>query len=148
MSALYADTSAVVRAYLADEPDHEPLRRLLFGSGELVFTSELTKVEFASAVTTAKLMGRIPDARDYVERFEADTAPGQPFKVIPFAPTMTFSMAERLVLGNHRLRTLDAIHIAVAMRGTAELAGGEAVAFVTRDERQAEVAKANGLEVR
>ncbi|WP_326957952.1 hypothetical protein [Amycolatopsis sp. NBC_01286] len=45
------------------------------------------------------------------------------------------------------MRTLDAIHLAVAMHDTAELTGGAPVTFVTRDDRQAEAAKANGFEV-
>ena len=45
------------------------------------------------------------------------------------------------------MRTLDAIHIAVAMHSTAELTAGEPVTFVTRDQRQAEAAEANGFEV-
>lgn len=55
--------------------------------------------------------------------------------------------AKRLVTENYPVRILDAIHIAVARHSTAALTAVEPVTFVTRDERQAEAAKANGSEV-
>ena len=44
MTVLYADTSAVLRAYFHDEPDHETLRDLLLQGADLVITSELTRL--------------------------------------------------------------------------------------------------------
>jgi predicted nucleic acid-binding protein len=145
VTALYADTSAVVGAYLTDEPDHASLRELLFDGGNLVLTSELTRVEFASAITAAKRVGRIPDAREFLYQFDADTRTD--LGVIPLVPHRIFAAARRLVTDNYPLRTLDAVHLAVAMHDTAELTGGEPVTVVTRDQRQAEAAKANGLAV-
>ncbi len=46
---LYVDTSAVVRCYLSDEPDHLRLRKQIFDSQSSVITSELTKLELANA---------------------------------------------------------------------------------------------------
>ena len=145
VTVLYADTSAVVGAYLADEPDHAELRKLLIDGDHRVLTSELTRLEFASAITAAKRNGRIPDAREFLARFDRDSR--TVWGVIPLAPPRIFAAARRLVTDNYPVRTLDAIHIAVAMHDTAEPAGGEHVTFVTRDQRQAEAAKANGFEV-
>lgn len=145
VTAFYADTSAVVGAYLTDEPDHAELKKLLIDGEHLVLTSELTRLEFASAITAAKRNGRIPDAREFLTQFDEDAR--TVLGVIPLASPRIFSAARRLVTDNHPVRTLDAIHIAVAMHDTAELTGGEPVTFVTRDERQADAAKANGFEV-
>lgn len=145
MTAFYADTSAVVGAYLTDEPDHTELKKLLIDGEHLVLTSELTRLEFASAITAAKRNGRIPDAREFLTQFDEDAR--TVLGVIPLASPRIFSAARRLVTDNYPVRTLDAIHIAVAMHDTAELTGGEPVTFVTRDERQADAAKANGFEV-
>ncbi|QKV78324.1 type II toxin-antitoxin system VapC family toxin [Amycolatopsis sp. Hca4] len=145
VTVFYADTSAVVGAYLSDEADHVQLRNLLIDGGHLVLTSELTRLECASAFTAANRTGRIPDAREFLTQFDRDTR--TVLGVIPLAPHRIFPAARRLVTENHPVRTLDAIHIAVAMHDTAELTGGEPVTFVTRDERQAEAAKANGFEV-
>lgn len=145
---LYADTSAVVAAYLADEPEHNELRALLLESDAVVFTSQLTRVEFASALTAAKRAGRIPGTRHFLDRFSADTAPGQAITLLPFVPDNVIPAAQRLVMENYPLRTLDAMHLAVLMRDTAPLTGGEPVVMVTRDKRQAEAARANGLKVR
>lgn len=145
MSVLYADTSAVVGAYLTDEPGHSELRQLLIDSDHRVVTSELTRLEFASAVTAAKRSGRIPDAREFLAQFDRDSQ--TVLGVIPLAPPRILAAARRLVMDNYPVRTLDAIHIAVAMHDTAELTGGAPVTFVTRDQRQADAAKANGFEV-
>jgi uncharacterized protein len=56
-------------------------------------------------------------------------------------------VAWQIVL-DHPVRTLDAIHLAVATTTAAELAAGDTVEFVTRDARQADAAKALGLPVR
>ena len=145
VSVLYADTSAVVGAYLTDEPGHAELRQLLIDSDHRVVTSELTRLEFASAVTAAKRSGRIPDAREFLAQFDRDSQ--TVLGVIPLAPPRILAAARRLVMDNYPVRTLDAIHIAVAMHDTAELTGGAPVTFVTRDQRQADAAKANGFEV-
>ncbi|MHB8331470.1 MAG: PIN domain-containing protein, partial [Candidatus Dormibacteria bacterium] len=51
--AIFADTSAVVRAYLSDEPDHATLAEVLLAGPEPVVISALAEVEFVSAVARA-----------------------------------------------------------------------------------------------
>ncbi|MBB2934567.1 hypothetical protein FHX82_001587 [Amycolatopsis bartoniae] len=148
MTVFYADTSAVVRAFMPDEPDHAQLVELLLDNDELVVTSELTRVEFASAMATARNNGRIRHAAPALARFDEETRGAGALSLIPLVPRVIMPAAYRLVSDHHTLRTLDAIHLAVALHGTAELTGGEPVAMVTRDQRQADAAKAHGLEVR
>lgn len=146
VTAVYADTSAVVAAYLADEPGHGELRELLLSGRCRVLTSELTRVEFASAMTAAKRAGRIPDGRRFLDQFDEDVRSGL-LGMIPLVPPRILPAARRLVTENHPLRTLDAIHLAVALHDTVGLTGGEPVVMITRDQRQADAAKAHGLEV-
>jgi len=143
----YVDTSAFVSAYLADEPDHATYRELLLDSDELILSSDLTRIEFASAMTAAKRTGRIPDAVRVLERFDDLASPDGALALIPFNPERVIPAARRMVCENYPVRTLDAVHLAVAMHDTAELTGGEPITLVTRDQRQAEAAKANGLAV-
>ncbi|MBK1785711.1 type II toxin-antitoxin system VapC family toxin [Prauserella sp. ASG 168] len=131
---------------MPDEPDCAELSSLLYESGHRVITSELTRIEFASAVATARNSGRIPDARPALAQFDADSSSGA-LTLVPFDPPSALSAAYRLVCEHHTLRTLDALHLAVALHDTAALVGDEPVTFVTRDERQAEAAVANGLHV-
>ena len=146
MSLLYADTSAVVRSYLPDEPDHDELATLLFDSEHRVITSELTRVEFASALAKARNAGRIRCSRPALARFDADARSGA-LTLVPLVPQIVLPAAYRIAADNHSLRTLDAIHLAVAMHDAHGLTGGEPVTFITRDQRQAEAGEAHGLEV-
>ncbi|WP_435581454.1 type II toxin-antitoxin system VapC family toxin [Amycolatopsis thermoflava] len=148
MTVLYADTSAVVRAFLPDEPEHEQMIELLLDNEDLVLTSELTRVEFASAMATAWNNGRIRDATLALARFDAEAGGDGALSLVPLVPQVIMPAAYRLVSDHHSLHTLDAIHLAVALHDTAGLADGEPVVMVTRDQRQADAAKAHGLEVR
>lgn len=146
MSLRYADTSALLRAYFADEPDHAQLRASLLEGDEPVVTSEVTRVEMASAVRAAAVAGRLPRWRELLDRIDADCAEDGPIALLALRPRLVLPTAHRLVL-DHRLRTLDAIHLAVALEECPELADGEDVVFVTRDKDQAVVAGALGLRV-
>jgi predicted nucleic acid-binding protein len=148
VSVLYADTSAVVRAFLPDEPEHEQMIDLVLDNDELVLTSELTRVEFASAMATAWNNGRIRDASKALARFDEEVRGAGSLSLVPLVPRVIMPAAYRLVSDHHSLRTLDAIHLAVALHGTSGVADGEPVVMVTRDQRQADAAKAHGLEVR
>lgn len=144
MTLLYADTSAIVRAYFPDEDDHAALRALILEGEEPVVTSEIARVEIASAVTAAARAKRLrrPDA--FVDRFDADTAEDGPIALLRFDGGV-LARAHRLVV-EEKLRTLDAIHLAVALDELPRL-GGKDIAIVTRDIRQAAAAKRNALAV-
>lgn len=144
MTLYYVDTSAVIRAYLADEADHEPLHRLLFEGTEPVVTSELTRVEFASTIAAAHRANRVSDPGPLLDAFDADC--DDVITMLVLDPDTVLPLARRLVT-EHSLRTLDALHLAVASTAAAQLAAGEPVCMVTRDQRQGAAATALGLAV-
>lgn len=146
MTLLYADTSGLVRAYFDDEPEHEALRELLLESSEPVVTSELTRVEFASAITAAYRGGRVADAKTVLDRFDADCGTDGGITLLRLDPTSALPTARRLVI-EQAVRSLDAIHLAVALTDASELAAGEQVTVVTRDDRQVAAARACGLDI-
>lgn len=146
MSLRYVDTSALVRAYVADEPDHEQLRALLVEAVEPVVSSELSEVELASAVTAAVRHERLHDGEALLSRFRADYADGGPVTLLRLDSDSTLPLAYRIVR-EHHVRTLDAIHLAVALTDAPALAAGETVTMVTRDSAQARAARSLGLEV-
>lgn len=146
MSVLYADTSAVLRAYFVDEQDHERLRDLLLEGGEPVVTSEITRLEVASAAAAAVRAGRISDASILLAAFDADCGEDGAIALLRLEPTEVLSRAVNLV-EQQRLRTLDAIHVAVAL-SVARLVAVDDLEFVTRDSGQAIAAAALGLTVR
>lgn len=146
MTLLYADTSALARAYLPDEPDHETLRAILLEGTEPVVTSELARLELASAITAAARAKRLPRVRRLLARIETDLGSDGPVALVVLRSDVVFPTALRLVI-EHRLRTLDAIHLAVAIEEFSDPAPAEGLAFVTRDRQQAAAARAMGLSV-
>ncbi len=146
MTLLYADTSALVRAYFEDEPDHAPLRERLLEGGEPVVTSELARVELASAIRAAAAAGRLRRSEGLLARIDADCEENGPIGLLRLRAEAVLPVAYGLVL-EHRLRTLDAIHLAVALEECPLLAGEDDILFVTRDEDQAAAAGAVGFSV-
>lgn len=147
MTLLYVDTSALARAYLTDEVGQEQLRTLLFESDYRVVTSELARIELASAMVSASRTGRTPDWEEVLATMEADTGPAGMIALIALQRESILPSAFRLVT-EHRLRTLAAIHLAVAIEEGPRLAAREDIEFVTRDRDQAAAARALGLAVR
>jgi uncharacterized protein len=145
VSLLYADTSALVRAYLSDESEHAKLRARLLEGNEAVVSSEITRLEFASAVSAAARTGRLRKPQLFLDRFDADCGADGPIALLRLDPEVVFPLAHRL-LTEHELRTVAAIHLAVASTSAAALAGVDAVLVVTRDQRQAAAAHSMGLQ--
>ncbi|CAN5745708.1 type II toxin-antitoxin system VapC family toxin [soil metagenome] len=146
MSTLYADTSAIVRAYLEDEADHSELRALLLDGLNAVITSELARVEFARAVTAAARAGRTAEKQALLDRFDLDCRLDGPIRMLTLDAQRILAGAFDLVLA-HQVGTLDALHLATALTERGNLARVTEMAFVTRDEDQAAAARAEGLEV-
>ncbi len=144
---VYADTSALVRAYFADEPEHDELRALLRESSDPVVTSELARLEFASATFSAARTGRLRRPEVVVARFDEECRTDGPIALLALEPLRVFPECHRLI-AMHPVRTLDAIHLAVALLDAARMAGGGEAIFVTRDEKQGIAAKSEGLTVR
>jgi predicted nucleic acid-binding protein len=135
-----------VRAYVADQEGHAQLRRLLLEGDDPVVTSELAQVELASVVRAAERAGRLREADGLLARIEADCAEDGPLTLLVLRPNPVLGLARRL-LDLHRLRTLDAIHLAVALEDGRRVAGDEQLQLVTRDEQQRGAALAAGLAV-
>ncbi len=146
MTLLYADSSALARAYLDDEDEHRALRMLLLGGDDHVVSSELSRLELTSAVRSAERAGRIADGAELRGWIDIDCGEGGPIQLLELEPERTFATAHGLLL-EHRLRTMDAIHLAVALVDAAAVAEGEEVVLVTRDADQAAAARALGLAV-
>lgn len=142
----YADTSALVRCYFPDEPDHEELRTLLLEGTEPVVTSVLTRLEMASAANAAHRAGRLPDPAELLAVIDLDCGEDGPIALLRMQPDVLLGLATALV-AEYPLRSLDALHLAVARSTAAELAAGEPVVLVTRDHRQAAAAAALGMAV-
>jgi len=145
VSLIYADSSALVRAYFPDEPDHADLRTLLLEGNEAVVTSEIARLELASAARAASSGGRLSRWSELLARIDVDLAEGGPIGPIGLRPDLILPAAYRLVV-EHRLRTLDAIHLAVCVEECPAFAGDDTIIFVTRDREQAAAARALGLE--
>ena len=146
MTFFYADTSALARAYLPDEDEHSELRSLLLERNAPVVTSEITRLELASAIRAAVAARRTKGLTELLARIDADLAEDGAVSGIDLRPQLIFPTAYRFVL-DHRLRPLDAIHLAVCSEECPTLAGDDEIVFVTRDEDQARVARVLGFEV-
>ena len=144
VTVLYADTSAVIRAYFVDEPEHPTLHELLLQGHEAVVTSEITRLELASAAAAARA-GRIGEAAAVLAAFDADCGAGGPISLLRLQPEDVLPRAVDLVQ-QQRLRTLDAIRVAVAL-SVPHLLVEDDVTFVTRDQQQEAAATALGLRV-
>jgi uncharacterized protein len=147
VTLLYADTSAILRAYFVDEPDHDVLRATLLEGTDAVVTSEIARVEVASAIRSAASGGRLRRWRGILARIDADCAHDGPITLLALRSDPILSEVRRLAL-ERGLRTLDAVHLAVAVVECPSLAPDGEVAFVTRDAAQATAAAALGFEVR
>lgn len=146
MTLLYADTSALVRAYFEDERDHAQLRERLLEGEEPVVTSELARVELASAIRAAAAAGRLRRSAGLLARIDADCEENGPIALLRLRSDAVLPMAYSLLLA-HRLRTLDAIHLAVALEECPVLARDDDIVFVTRDGDQAVAAASLGFSV-
>jgi hypothetical protein len=136
---IFWDTSALVAAYLREDPGHARARSLLTGK-DVSSASTLLRTEAVAAV---------------VRRLGADRRLGQAvlalvrgqlraFVLVPVSADV-LARAERLIL-RHRLRGADAVHLASALESRA-LLGRAGLRFATSDGEQAAAARAEGLRV-
>lgn len=145
MSVRYADTSALARAYLPDEPEHDVMRELLLESEQPIVTSEIALVEIAAAMTAAERARRIDDAEALLSRIEEEMT-GDPVILINLDTAIVFPVARRLLV-EHPIFALDALHLATALAHARMYVDDGGVILVTCDRRQADAARAEGLAV-
>ena len=123
MSSLYLDASAITKLVL-DEPETAALQELV--RGRSLLTSRVAMVEVTKAAARANP--------------KAD--PGPVFALLAFLELDADLAHVAGGTGGATLRSLDAIHVASALRAATEVE-----AFVTYDSRQAVAAAASGLRV-
>jgi hypothetical protein len=135
---VYIDASALAKLYLP-EPESEALDGFLRGRRDLM-VSELTLTEVLSAVARRRREGAL-DARraNQVRDAVLSDADSGAFRRLDLNPSV-HRRAEQLLLSTESvpLRTLDALHIALA-------ASGEATHVITFDSRMADAAHLHGL---
>jgi predicted nucleic acid-binding protein len=139
-AGVYIDSSALAKLYVP-EPESERVDAYLRGRRDLMI-SELSITEVISAVARRKREGvldakRANQIRDAVL---SDAGSGS-FRRLDMSPGIHRD-AERLLFSTESipLRTLDALHIALALAGAASV-------FITFDGRLADAAVLHGLHV-
>ncbi len=141
----FLDSSLIVRAYLPDEAGQAEVYTFL-ADGRSV-ASELATVEVTRGLVGAHRAGRLSDDEfeQTLAQVDVDLGGERLVGIIPFTGSPTLARARELVLA-HRLRTLDAIHLAVADLDARRLAEPDLeLHFLTRDADQATAARALGL---
>ncbi len=124
-SAIYADSSALVKLII-EEDESEALRRAIEEAGVGLLTSQIAEIEVARAVKVAN-----PDQLGECERLLASCTRVRVSESIVRRATM---------LASAHLRTLDAIHLATALRA-------DVATMLVYDERLGTAAGAAGLTV-
>ena len=135
----YVDTSFIVSLYVTDSHSIDSRRRIQTLS--LVWWTPLHSAEWAHAIAQQVFRGALSssEAQEVYKQLEGDRAAG-PWLAVGL-PDHTFDLCADLArrygpkLG---VRTLDSMHVACALELKAER-------FWTFDERQAKLAKAEGL---
>ncbi len=125
--AHYLDTSALVKLVVA-EPETQALRNWLFSADRLPVSSDLARTELLRAVRRA--------APEQVVQARAVLGSITLMRI----STAGFDEAGRL--HPTTLRTLDAVHLAAALA-----LGDDLDSVVTYDDRLAEAARLNGVQV-
>lgn len=144
MSLFYVDTSALAGCYLPDEPGHRELRATLLDGAHPVVTSELTRLELVGAAHAAHRAGRIDDPSALLAVVDGDCQEEGPITLLRLESDPVLAEAA-VLLARFPLRTLDALHLAVACTTVSALAGDEDVVLVTRDRRQVAAARELGM---
>ncbi|MGA3327099.1 MAG: type II toxin-antitoxin system VapC family toxin [Terriglobia bacterium] len=137
--SIYVDTSFVVSLYLSDRHSSEAARRM--ATRPRCWLTPLHCAEWAHAIERHVFQGHLSshDAQQLYGDFEKDRAGGVWVEVS--LPDLAFDVCTQLArrhaarLGS---RTLDTLHVACALELKAEH-------FWTFDERQAKLARAEGL---
>jgi predicted nucleic acid-binding protein len=137
---VYLDSSALAKLYVA-EPESDGLEAFLAGRTDLM-VSDLCLTEVISAVARRKREGVLnaKQANEIRAAVLGDAKSGS-FRRLDLTPGV-HREAERLLLSTESvaLRTLDAIHVAIALSGSA-------ASLITFDDRMKAAALLHGLEI-
>ena len=137
---VYVDSSALAKLYVP-EVESERLDLFLQGRTDLLI-SELSVTEVVSAIARRRREGAldVKQAREIRDALISDASSGS-FRRLDLSPAV-HREAERILFSTESvpLRTLDALHIALAI-------SGEARGVITFDVRMAQAAGLFGLQV-
>lgn len=141
---VYLDSSVLARAYLPDEVDHKLAVELLTGAEPLV-TSSWTVVEVTSALVRAARGHRVDDLQPVLDLLAADVGEDGPVTLLRPDTAAAEQRATELVRA-HPLRSLDALHLAVAELAAVPLLDeGTCLGFAGRDDAQRAAAETLGF---
>lgn len=137
---LYLDTSALL-PYYRQEASSDAMQLLLMAQQQPVLLSQITQVEFASALARWVRTGELtePQANRVESAFHEDVSEGR-YQLRPVAPGAFERAHHWLLTRKTALRTLDALHLACAEHSEAEL--------VTLDHALFQAAEFLGLQAR
>lgn len=142
---VYLDSSVLARAYLPDEEGHPEARALLKGSDHLLVTASWTVVETTSALVRAAHTSRVPGVEALLAVMGEDTGEGGPVTLLRPDPDRVERRAVAIVR-DHVLRSLDALHLAVAeLAAVPLLEPGAVLGFASRDTAQRAAAAGLGF---
>jgi uncharacterized protein len=133
---VYVDSSVLARAYLPDESGHLQAAALLTGTDHLLVTATWTVVEVTSALVRAARVGRHGDVEALLALLAADTGEDGTVTLLRADPEQVERRAMEIVR-EHALRSLDAMHLAVATVAAVPLLDpGESLGLSSRDDAQ------------
>lgn len=142
---VYVDSSVLARAYLPDEAAHAEAAALLTGTDHLLVTATWTIVEVTSALVRATRVGRHGDVDALLAVLAADTGEDGTVTLLR-ADTEQVELRALQIVREHGLRSLDAMHLAVATLAAVPLLDpGAALGLASRDEAQRQAGIALGF---
>lgn len=143
MRIAYVDSSVIVRRYLPGDAGHLEARAVFDDLDTATVSSSLARIEVSGALVRAARHAGL-DPAPFLARFDTDADDGSP--LIISAAQGPVEVAALSLVRQHGLRALDALHVATARLLFEELAGpGDTTVFISRDQQQADTAKAHGL---
>ncbi len=145
MTAVFLDTSALVRRYDHREPAANRVRTLCTpASGSTIFLAELARVEVASAFARKMRDARFNAAQRTRQWRVFRGHWKEQYQVIALTDDVC-ARAERLLF-RHMLRAYDALHLASALVVSSAVPA-LGLEFWTADHQQAAAARVEGLSV-
>lgn len=143
---VYVDSSVLARAYLPDEIGHQNAVELIYGAAHLLVTATWSLVEVTSALTRAVRASRGNDDLDtLLAAVDADLGNDGPVTLLR-ADQQAVEHRAREIIRQHALRSLDALHLAVAEIAAQPLTEPrEPLGVATRDDAQRAAAHALGF---
>lgn len=142
MKVLYLDSGALIKLYVV-EPGSDFVADAI-QAAQILPVNSLQETEVCNALLAAKGRGELtePACQQALDHFSCDIAAGVFRRVIPDWPVI-WNLAQTLARDHTSMilcRTLDILHVALALRG-------EADALVSGDQRQIALCRAIDLDV-